>query len=208
MSGINRYSAISESIAGQLKRRDNLGLLIEESARPPATKPCVFLSHKSEDKAAVNRIAQYFDAAGIDYYLDINDPRLQAAVHSRNDALITQFIELGIRNSTHLLTIISEKTRESWWVPFEIGYGKRDSVHLAHLPLRNVIGILPSFLAITEKIAGVSDLNAYIKKVARQRYAAAPAGRKTLQLLREEQQLQQTLDPYYQTNPLRHYLKQ
>lgn len=100
MSGINRYSPISESIAGQLKRRETLGLLIEESARPPATKHCVFLSHKSEDKTAVNRIAKYFDA-------------LRNEVMSLDDCIREEFLKLYVayKAETNFVDVVPQAKR-------------------------------------------------------------------------------------------------
>jgi len=124
----------------------------------------VFLSHIDKDKSAVNEIADYFSEAGVDYYLDVNDPKLQQAVDEKDDEKITQFIELGIKNSTHLLTIVSEKTQGSWWVPFEVGYGKRGEIDLASLTLKEVEKP-PSYLKITRKITGIEGLNKYIDDV-------------------------------------------
>ena len=39
-------------------------------------RPCVFLSHKKEDKAECRKIAEYLKQAEIDYYLDELDDEL------------------------------------------------------------------------------------------------------------------------------------
>jgi hypothetical protein len=97
-------------------------------------------------------------------YLDINDEELQRAVEI-NDALrITSSIEKGITNSSHIMCIVSEKTKNSWWVPYEVGYGKKSNKELSTLALKDVVG-LPSFLEITHRIEGIVGLNKYLNSI-------------------------------------------
>ena len=56
-------------------------------------QPCVFLSHKKEDKPACRKIAKYLSEAEIDYYLDEEDDKLQQAVSSGNPNTITDRIK-------------------------------------------------------------------------------------------------------------------
>ena len=86
-------------------------------------RPCVFLSYKKEDKNECRKIAEYLKEAEIDYYLDELDNALQQAAADGNPELITESIKKGIRESTHMLVVVSERTYKSQWVPFEIGYG-------------------------------------------------------------------------------------
>lgn len=161
MSGKNRYLEIRGSVEENFSRKGTLEGLIKEAAKASISKPCIFLSHKSEDKAAVKDIAKYISDADIDYYLDVEDPELQKAVADDDHQKITEFIELGINNSSHVLTLISEATKESWWVPFEIGFGKKGEKNLALLPLKDV-SYVPSFLTIVEKLNGIRQLNDYL----------------------------------------------
>ncbi len=85
---------------------------------------CVFLSHRSSDKDIAYRVALAFDYCGVDYYLDAADDQLQAATAAGDAARVVGAIERGIERSTHLLGIITPKTRGSWWVPYEIGYSR------------------------------------------------------------------------------------
>ena len=52
-----------------------------------------------------------------------------------------------------MLCIVSEKTKHSWWVPYEIGFGKSSNKDIASLLLKdfNLDGI-PSYLYISEII--------------------------------------------------------
>lgn len=143
------------------------------------TRPCVFLSHKKEDKPACREIANYLKNAGIDYYLDEEDAALQTAVQSRNPHEITESIKKGIRNSTHLLCVISEKTYKSNWVPFEVGYGhaaiidkamiegSRDQkIKLSILTLKDLSEkSLPEYMQVGYIIRGTSSLNDFISEL-------------------------------------------
>jgi hypothetical protein len=139
-------------------------------------KPCVFLSHKKEDKHHCRTIANYIRGAGLDYYLDENDTVLQSASATGNSSLITECIKKGIRESTHMLVIVSEKTYKSQWVPFEIGYGHSaildrnlkdgeqfDKIKLSVLTLKDLSeSPLPDYLLVGNLIRGTKGLNEYI----------------------------------------------
>lgn len=143
-------------------------------------RPCVFLSHKYEDKPACREIASYLKEAGIDYYLDEEDKALQQAVTENNCYQITERIKKGIRNSSHMLCVVSKKTvDESKWVPFEVGYGhaaiidkamlenSRDKkIKLSILTLKDLAEKeLPDFMKVGFIIRGTKSLNDFIAKV-------------------------------------------
>ncbi|MBF0235237.1 MAG: toll/interleukin-1 receptor domain-containing protein [Desulfamplus sp.] len=153
MAGINR-ALLSESI-------------IIAKASLTSEKPCIFLSHVSEDKESVKEIGKYIMNYGdIDIYLDINDTELQIAVNNNDPIGITYFIEKGIRSSTHLMCLYSEKTVRSWWVPYEIGYGKRSSAEVSSLKLKGNVE-LPAYLKISEMLLGTESLNRYLEKISK-----------------------------------------
>lgn len=128
-------------------------------------KPVVFLSHKSEDKAFVEAIGEYLMKSGIDIYLDKNDFKLQSAVINEDPQKITECIQEGIAKSDYILCFVSEKTINSWWVPYEIGYGKKSNKEISTLVRENV-KYIPDFLKIEEIIDSIDDINLYIKRIA------------------------------------------
>src|SRR5688572_4809503 len=118
--GINVYDLVRKHF-GALDE----SVSIREAAR--SRWPCIFLAHLSDDKEAVSEIADYISGAGINMYLDAGDAELQAAVLARDDREITRYIERGIASSSHLLACLTADTMSrTWWVPFEIGFAKRD----------------------------------------------------------------------------------
>jgi hypothetical protein len=130
-------------------------------------KPCIFLSHISVDKTAVQAIANYImNNADIDVYLDIHDDALQRAVDRGDSKEITVLIERGIDSSSHAMCLISEETRRSWWVPYELGYAKKSGKEISSLKLKGSVE-LPDFLKIGALIHGTKSLNEYIERVIR-----------------------------------------
>lgn len=143
-------------------------------------RPCVFLSHKREDKAECKKIAQYLKQAEIDYYLDEEDSTLQIAASNNDPIKITESIKKGIRQSTHMMVVISEKTYQSQWVPFEVGYGhsaildkdlkddeEPDRIKLSILTLKDISEkSLPDYMKVGYIIRGTKSLNTYISKIS------------------------------------------
>lgn len=140
-------------------------------------RPCVFLSHKREDKQACVIIASYLKDAGIDYYLDVEDDALQSASSSGDAIKITESIKAGIKASTHMMVVVSDKTYKSLWVPFEVGYGhasildqeklkfKIDRIKLSVLTLKDVAEkTLPDYLQVGYIIKGTKVLMITLRK--------------------------------------------
>lgn len=126
---------------------------------------CIFLSYTSEDRNTVMKIGEYIQNAGFDIYLDIYDEKLQQAVSEGDPVAITKNIEKGLSFSTDVICIVSEETVGSWWVPYEIGFGKKANKPLATLTLKNTVTI-PAYLEITRIIRGTKSLNEYLKEMS------------------------------------------
>lgn len=130
-------------------------------------KPVVFLSHKSEDKDFVEDIGEYFLNAGINIYLDKNDFNLQTAVKAKSPKEITSCIQRGISECDYILCFVSKETAKSWWVPYEIGYGKKAEKEIATL-IRKDVEYIPEYLKIEETLENIVGINNFIKKITAQ----------------------------------------
>lgn len=94
-------------------------------AKALLSKPCIFLSYISVDKKAATVIGDYITKHGdTDIYLDVNDQKLQDAFRKGDPISITHFLEKGVAASTHIMCLVSADTVRSWWVPYELGFGK------------------------------------------------------------------------------------
>ncbi|MDK2743740.1 MAG: toll/interleukin-1 receptor domain-containing protein [Nitrospira sp. BO4] len=152
MAGINRAQYENRQLA---------------KAKALLRKPCIFLSHISVDKKAATAIGDYITRHGdIDIYLDINDQKLQEAIRRGDPTGITQFIEQGLAYSTHIMCLVSADTVSSWWVPYELGFGKSSGKYLSTLKFKGDVD-LPAYLQISEVLWGTKSLNQYLKDVGR-----------------------------------------
>lgn len=128
------------------------------------TKYCIFISHKHENAKEAKAIGDYIKKANIDIYLDKEDSGLQKAVKNNDDKEIVRSIEKGIAASTHILCILSKNTKDSWWVPYEIGYAKKAKKGINSLLLKNITDI-PSFLKIENLIPRIENLNKFLQSL-------------------------------------------
>lgn len=118
---------------------------------------CVFISYKKEDELAAIDIGKFLmEVVGVNIYLDILDESIKEATQTENDRLIVKSIKEGLECSTHLLCLISDNTRLSWWVPYEIGIADNKNLSIASLKLKTVKDI-PSFLKIHPTFYNVKD---------------------------------------------------
>jgi len=76
----------------------------------------IFISHKKEDSDKAESVAKYIEEHyKFEVYVDTLDDGITNIIN------ITDRIVDKLRDSTHLLVIFSEKTKDSMWVPFELG---------------------------------------------------------------------------------------
>lgn len=126
-------------------------------------RDCVFISHSSIDKPAAREAAELILSLGVDIYFDENDDGLQQADKSGDDRKVVECIETGITNSTLLLGIITEKTKESWWVPYEIGSATGRRTPHAHLITKEVQA-LPSYIRASTIIESLKALKNWLPR--------------------------------------------
>ena len=128
---------------------------------------CVFISHKKEDEEAAIVIGSYLtDVVGVNIYLDTQDCVLKEAVNQENDQRIVESIKVGLECCTHLLCLISDATRLSWWVPYEIGYADKQNADISVLKLKNVEDI-PSYIKTKRVLLNTDDFLRYAGELNR-----------------------------------------
>jgi hypothetical protein len=91
---------------------------------PPTER--VFISHRSLDKPLAAAVAALFDDLGLHYWFDREDEDTQraAALGMAGDQALVHAIERGVKHSSRVLGLLSDSTRASWWVPYEIGISR------------------------------------------------------------------------------------
>jgi hypothetical protein len=75
----------------------------------------VFLSHKQEDADLAKACSLRLQLNRVPVYLDVLDETIGDAED------ITAHFLGKIRQCSHLIAVVTNKTKGSWWVPFEIG---------------------------------------------------------------------------------------
>jgi len=135
---------------------------------------CMFISHRSTDKKEALAISNFIQDCGIDVYIDVKDEGLQIATQNDDPESIVKHIQKGLSLSTHVLALISENTRLSWWVPYEIGYGAKGNKTIASMLLANKeVEGFPDYLKIEKELCSANDFVAYVMEV---RKSANPYG--------------------------------
>ncbi|WGL26770.1 toll/interleukin-1 receptor domain-containing protein [Pectobacterium brasiliense] len=114
----------------------------------------VFISHQVGDSSIANKIERYLRGAyGIESYLDTIDPTIQ------NGEDLAEYIRSQLTNCTQLLAVVSEKTQESWWVPWEIGVASEKNYPLATYAEGS--SLLPEYLRKWPYLRNEKDLDYY-----------------------------------------------
>ncbi len=91
-------------------------------------KKAVFLSHRSTYKYKAVELADIFDRAHFDVYLDIKDEELQDQVSKNSnipDDLLESLLEYGIEKSDYFFLIMTDDYEKSKWIPKEINLAKK-----------------------------------------------------------------------------------
>lgn len=82
----------------------------------------VFISHRSADDEIANYVYQRLRYKhNIECYLDDIDDTLKF----KSEQELTQWLVNKINECTNLLAIMTQNTKGSWWVPYEIGVAKQ-----------------------------------------------------------------------------------
>lgn len=115
----------------------------------------IFISHKQEDSDTANRLASELRSLGIPYYLDI----LDSTVTTSGKAL-TEHIKSNLNDCTDIIVIMSEATRFSQWVPFEVGMSAQNDMPTATF-LKSKVS-LPEFLEYWPRLKYPSDIAKYV----------------------------------------------
>lgn len=126
---------------------------------------CIFISHTRQDTESCIPIAEYLCDAGIDIYFDHYDPMIDELVQQGNADKVAAHIQEGIEYSSHMICVVSPQTVNSYWVPFEVGYGY-GKIPLAVLTLKGLAeDALPEYMRTTRVIRGTLTLNAFIAEL-------------------------------------------
>lgn len=158
---------INKAVESQIQVFENRRLLSDPEYSKNRT--CIFISHKKEDKVMARQIANYIMECGVDVFFDENDPVLSNPETNNDPIKVTNAINKALDNSTHLICIISEKTKESWWVPYEIGFVSNKAPFTSEnirIILIKDIEKLPDYLFLAKRIETTIELDSFLKSAS------------------------------------------
>jgi hypothetical protein len=168
VSDLDDWSYTYVLMAGRnLFTRSGTASLTEKKDRPGAT--CVFISHQFADLPLAIEVGDQLKALEIDIWLDVEDVACQQAVAAKDDRKLAEAIEAGLSNCSHLLALISPKTRESWWVPYEIGSVRGRNKPLAFFVHKDVTP-LPAYLVLGRRILDQIDFYGWSTEISTNKY--------------------------------------
>jgi hypothetical protein len=99
----------------------------------------VFISHKNSDAGLAEKVARRVRYNGLATYLDTIDDALAKDGPDLADLLLARMGECQ-----QLIAVVSTQTKDSWWVPWEIGVGSEKGFRMASYSESFVS--LPSYL--------------------------------------------------------------
>jgi hypothetical protein len=115
-----------------------------------------FISHKKEDVDVVKRIHLLLKIKGIESYLDLVDGNI-----SGDGKKLTDHIRANLNDCTDIIVVMSEMTRYSQWVPFEVGIATQIELPIATFLQAEVQ--LPEFLSFWPRLKTPSDIDKYVE---------------------------------------------
>lgn len=122
-----------------------------------ASVPSVFLSHSHEDRDLVEPVANFIASMGISLYVDWLDPKMP----SITSAETAERIKTMIVENHRFLVLASERSLESRWVPWELGYadGEKKFEDIAILPIQeyNYKGAPNEYVQVYQEVARTTN---------------------------------------------------
>ena len=115
----------------------------------------VFSSHQAKDAgiaADIERRLRVYHA--IPSYLDVIDPDA-----AKQGDQIADHVKKHLGLCTQLLAVVSESTKQSWWVPWEIGIATEKNFPLA--TFSGGLAVLPEYLRKWPYLRSDADIDAY-----------------------------------------------
>lgn len=115
----------------------------------------VFISHKNEDSTQAVALRDAFAKNGVTSYLDV----LDSSITSGGKAL-TDHIKENLNTCSDIIVLMTDSTKYSWWVPFEIGMSAQVDMPTASFLRSDVI--LPSYLSYWPRLKTTADVDKYV----------------------------------------------
>ena len=117
----------------------------------------VFISHYQDDSAIAGQVESFLKALRVNAYLDVLDNTLTG-----NGAALTAHLKSEMNQCTDLLVVMSMRTYQSSWVPFEIGMAAHKDLPTVTYLTQDVD--LPEYLDFWPRIKYLEQLRFYVEE--------------------------------------------
>lgn len=119
----------------------------------------VFISHKTEDSRAVAAVADRLKANEVAVYLDSFDP------DAKDGPDLAEYLRDRMKNCHGLMAVVTERTIQSWWVPWEIGVASERDMPMSTFSYDH--SAVPSYLRKWPYMTQISQLDEYAQTARR-----------------------------------------
>lgn len=115
----------------------------------------VFISHKKEDELRALWVKYALDKKGVSSYLDVLDTNI-----IKDGKALTEHIKENLNSCSDVIVVMTEATKKSWWVPFEIGMSAQKDMPTASFLSSDVQ--LPDYLSYWPRLKNEEDIATYV----------------------------------------------
>lgn len=141
---------------------------VTEAQERKAAKSCVFVSHSSTNAESAREVEDYLrNDIGVNTYFDEDDPGLNN-MSSNDPEKVVRHIKKGLNISTHLIVLLSDHAKLSWWVSYEYGYADALNKSMGYIKLEDIN--LPDFVKTQTIIETAGQLREWAKEISAQSY--------------------------------------
>ncbi len=117
----------------------------------------VFVSHQQDDKVSAAAVAARLNLhQEVKVYIDVLDPHL---TDDGND--LGGYFRARLSECSHLMAVVSENTKRSWWVPFEIGIATERDAPISTYAIDAVE--LPDYLRKWPYLRTLQEIDDYVR---------------------------------------------
>lgn len=127
----------------------------------------IFISHTTPDNRLARNIYNRLNYHGIECYIDDLDNELKKR---RGNMSLTPFLVDRLEACDTLLAVVTENTKSSWWVPFEIGTARQmPRVITSYTNYFYYDKNLPEYLLEWPLLRTENDIDVFSRKYKRKR---------------------------------------
>ena len=127
----------------------------------------VFVSHTTDDDDLADRVATCVRSCGLTAWVDSD----YLGPHDDGPGMASK-IKQVIGRSYCLLAVVTNATKSSWWVPFEIGVASEKDRLLS--TYGNPLQTLPSFLSVWPRVKNETELRSWCALITQQKARNVP----------------------------------